>query len=190
MLHSHSLFQLPHLARQMLLSCKKEALEMMGAGTACYQTEQTWYVLEGSCAELYSCRELTMFAVQVNEEPSAEAGEPSLFDGQSKRRKRKSNEQCAVLETASEGKISPCQTAEKVWGLAGCIWGGVGVTVGQQRASTARNTQVLQLAGSSDLAGKDLFPNRTAGLWRALLSWSAGKLPMEKETFPFHSKKK
>lgn len=47
---------------------------------------------------------------------------------------------------------------------------GAGVTIGQQRVHPARNMQVLQLAGSSDLAGKDLFPNRTAGLRRALLS--------------------
>lgn len=81
------------------------------------------------------------------------------------------------------------QTGE-VWGPVGCTCRrGVGVTLGQQKAHTARNTQVLQLAGSSDLAGKDLFPSRTAGLWRALLSWSAGKLPMERETFLLTARK-
>lgn len=50
------------------------------------------------------------------------------------------------------------QTGE-VWGPAGCTWRrGVGVTLGQHRAHTARNSQVLQLAGGSDLAGKNLFP--------------------------------
>lgn len=49
------------------------------------------------------------------------------------------------------------QTGE-VWGPAGCTWRrGVGVTLGQQRAHTARNLQVLQLAGSSDLAGRTSF---------------------------------
>lgn len=77
-----------------------------------------------------------------------------------------------------------------VWGPAGCTWRrGVGVTLGQHRAHTARNSQVLQLAGGSDLAGKNLFPSRTAGLWRALLSWSAGTLPVERETFLLTARK-
>lgn len=77
-------------------------------------------------------------------------------------------------------------------------------TVWGQQAGCAQEVEVLLLACNgpalpgtreptagwgAGLAGKDLFPKRTAGLWRALLSWSAGRLPVERETFLLTARK-